>query len=624
MITVYVRVFVQRTKRCKETFTRNNSDGYPRMSILETRAQIRKDAINNFKIKGGENFKSMNSTNVEFLFDLYDRLVFENQIREKVQLDNVNLNFYAKPRTSGPGGITGTFENEVYIDIAPNVLNSIFKRRTVQCKDRLECLMLIMEHQIIHLLMILWGFSSLSPTEEPRLEEIYGVHGKLFQCLLDTYFGHKDFNHDLGLTDIYSPISPSPEKQPPSTGYGNWSNSCYIDSVIMIILENVSPFWRRSIFNSTAKNLDFTNGGRKKISKEKLETLGRHAENVRDQLAEDYKNLHEEGDDVVECRDLRGLLKSVAPEMKENGRWIMFNAGALYEALVATFPNLLIDVPVQMHRWSKQKNRYVSDTVQYQKEAMLTMWDFMDPLTDRDPNSDYKEIRWDLCESPILVFTNSGLPRIKHFDEKGEENGSFYIEGQKHEFSVNKKRQFGAFIIGDRYELVGVVVLHGVKQGKEGGSHYTSYFKGRDLQWYEYDDMGPSIEGIPELPKKGVWVEQGGQMPSLYFYQRVDRKIKTPVKAPTPVLIKPDVSVTTDRKNIKIKRVTRYDGFTMFFAEDKTSSRRLIPEFKKIELGIDEAMTVVSPVVVFWRIPTAKADNFEAVLLKLGRITAKN
>lgn len=474
--------------------------------------------------------------------------------------------------------------------------------------------------------MLVWGFSNSSPfSSEHRPDEIYGTHGKLFQCLLETYFGQKyDAGHEL--TNISSPVKESPEKSLPVTGYGNWSNSCYMDSVLMILFENISPFWRRSLFNVNVSEIDFTLGGQKKLSGETIEDLKEQTLNIQEQLVEDYKNLRDDKiEDVIECRNLRNLLKLKAPEMKEGGRWIMFNAGAMYEALVSAFPtSLLIDVPVQMHRWSSAKRKYVSDTVQYRKEALLTMWDFMDPLTDHEEQSDYKEIRWDLCQSPILVFTNGGVPRIKHFDEKGEETGSFHIEGQKYEFKVNKKRSFGNYIIGDRYELVGVVVLHGVKQNKEGGSHYTSYFKGRDRSWYEYDDMGPTIEELPELPKKGVWVEQNGRMPSLYFYRRVDKSDKTPIKPPTPVLIKPDVTVLTDRKNIKIKRVTRYDGFTMFFVEDKTSSRRLMPEFKKVELGEDEAVTTVSPVVLFWRIPTVKADNFEAMLLKMGRITSRD
>jgi len=178
------------------------------------------------------------------------------------------------------------------------------------------------------------------------------------------------------------------------------------------------------------------------------------------------------------------------------------------------------------------------------------------------------------------------------------------------------------FIIGDRYELVGVVVLNGVSETGEGGKHYTSYFKGSKNVWYEYDDLGPSVTMVDELPKTGVWIERDGQMPAMYFYRRVDRDMFTMgrVKVPTPVPIVPDVVQTIERKNLKIKRVDRYDGFTMFFVEDLTASRRLIRELKTMHVGPGEAFTVMSPTVLFWRVATDRAGDFEKEILERGKI----
>lgn len=597
-------------------------------TLTLSREQIRNDVVVHLKAKGGANFKSLNGKDLEFSFSAYDGIFFDNQIQRKLESIDAALEFYVKPRTTGPGGTTGFSvrkESKVfYIEVAPNILAA--KRSSSGSPDRLDRLMLVLEQQIIRLLMLLY----LDKTSGTSDLQIYGPNGKLFQCLSKVYFGriHLD-DLDLAISSTPSPkreISKrskiSSSAKTPRVGYEYWSNSCYIDSLLMVLFENVSPFWRRNMFNVRIDDIDYTLGGRISLTEEKLDSIKEHAEKVQNQLLEDYHSLHvTSASEPIMCKNLRMLLKEVLPELKKLGRWVMFNTGALYEALTVVFPTLLIDVPVQIHRASLAAG--VVEPVEYRKEALFTFWDFMDPLTDRDENSDYKEIRWDLCESPVLVFTNGGVPRIKNFNVAGKEHVEFYIEGEEHSFDVVKKRSFGMFIIGDRYELVGVVVLNGVSEKEEGGKHYTSYFKGRrgaSVAWYEYDDLGPSVVEIDALPKTGVWVEQDGQMPAMYFYRRVDREIKGDVKIPTPVPLVPDVVGVVEKKNVKIKRVERYDGFTIFFVEDLTASRRLISELKKVEIGPGEAFTVMSPTVLFWRVTTDRADKFEKRILELGKI----
>ena len=180
-----------------------------------------------------------------------------------------------------------------------------------------------------------------------------------------------------------------------------------------------------------------------------------------------------------------------------------------------------MDVPFQIHRWSDELKGWKIEPVKYEKLSTFAMWDFLDPLTNIGKGSDYKEIRWDLLRARGIVFYNGGTPRIKRLNSKGLEKGVNIIDGVTYPFSVNKIRAFDKTIMNNRYGLVGVITLQGVSPTGEGGSHYVAYFLGGDQKWYYYNDLTSRIVEIKDLPNDGVWVENNGKMPSMYFYQKI-------------------------------------------------------------------------------------------------------
>lgn len=623
------------------------------------RVQIKKDAVKDlFSKKGGANFRSLNESDIEKIFNLYDQKVFDGEIMKRIGKKGYLIEFKASKRTSGVGGITGYATDQpmtFYIDIAPNILETIFRSNKIGlpaaagleniCKDRLGCLLLIIEHQIIHLIMMLWGYSNVgpfTPKSKYKTEEIFGPHGRLFQCLSNRFFGHTKFDHDLGLADISSsdsPINPffqthllkketkKGEKKRVTflTGYQNWSYSCYLDSVLIILFYGASNFWRNIIFDKSPIDMKGSN----------LEL----AETLRDELSTDYKALHDKGKTIM-CSNVRTLLLKKAPEMKENNKWVVFNAGAAYEAMANILPDFLLDIPIQIQKWTGE--RYKADTVKYVREAMLTFWDYMDPLTDIEKGQNYKTIRWDLIQSPVLVFTNGGAPRIKKMNETGKEKGETYIMGRKHKFKVAKARKFGEKIIDGRYDLIGVVVLQGVLPKKEGGSHYISYFKDSTDQWFKYDDLRPTIKKINELPTKGVWIEEKGNMPSMYFYRKMSVKpkddwvivpksitpsssnerasIENPSPVKTPVKSK---KKSLEGEELDYKRIDRPDGYTLIYIKDKTFAKDKINTFKNLlKVGINQegetiTRTMLEPNVVTWRVPTKMMKQVERKIAKL-------
>jgi len=511
--------------------------GYSLEDIQTARAYIKGVVVDEiFSNKGGANFIRLSGADVGYIFRLYDEVFFQNQIKEKVNISGGELKYYASERTSGAGGVCSINYSEekciYYLDVSPNIINTIFRQNKeglsdaagIGCKDRLECLQLIMEHQIIHLLMIIWEYFS-----DPD-DEIYGTHGKLFQCMSREYFGHTIFEHDLGFTSIQEFEEPKlhpPVRKVATFGYAYWSNSCYLDSLMIVLLENASSFWRMNLMESDVDSFVYGKGTCNVLGGSRIITyadMREHTRKIQTQLKEDFKSLHSPKASGIMCTRIRSLLQECLPEMKQRNDWVTFNVSAIYDVLVGMFPVLIMDVPIRIHKWSLAKNTWIPNPIQYEKVALFTMWDYLDPLTNVEKGGNYKEIMWNLLQSQTLVFYNGGTPRIKNFGEMGKEKGVNIISGGRYQFSVQKIRAFGPTIIGGRYRLVAVITLQGVSPQGEGGSHYVAHFLGTDGRWYYYNDQSAVITPVKNLPNSGIWKEERGMMPSMYFYQKIKNR----------------------------------------------------------------------------------------------------
>jgi len=336
-----------------------------------------------------------------------------------------------------------------------------------------------MEHEIIHLLFSLWGYDDIELQKKDYA--LYGPHGRLFNCMLNTYFGHTEYSHNLSFKGLDSDNYISKYEEPVKYGFSYWENSCYMDSVLTLLLENQCNFWRRTIFD--------WNEHKPSANPELAETL-------KDELNRDYSKL---GDKTLECKNFRKLLAVHDPLMKEGSTWVMYEVSAFYANLAELYPDLKIDIPYRMVRPSLS----AVESMRYKSEYLFSVEEYINP--DRR-GEDYKEILWNECKSPILVFTNQGTRRIKNFDRR---------EG-------DKKRVLKPRILG-KYKLVGVVTLKGEVTESGGGGHYVSYFVAKDGKWYSYDDLSPKIrlvgDGyVDDLPRPGIWQEKNNRMPALYFY----------------------------------------------------------------------------------------------------------
>ena len=157
------------------------------------------------------NFTSLKTSTLKRLFDLYDDIFFGGEIQEKLTQDNSTLTMsvtnrkgvkyggYCKKTAKGTRCFyTLQFPTSVFMSLF-NKGEKGLKNGGLICKNRLDCLQLTFEHELIHLLMFLWKFSGKGP--------VYSSHGKLFKCMVYAYFGQTEFKHSLLAGDIASHLT---------------------------------------------------------------------------------------------------------------------------------------------------------------------------------------------------------------------------------------------------------------------------------------------------------------------------------------------------------------------------------------------------------------------------------
>ncbi len=145
------------------------------------------------------NFTVFHPSDIELLFDLYDGGFFHAGCRRL--LGEAPLTFRLSKRMTRAGGTTrcrkrrdprtGRIEEDYEISIATTLLFQSFQEpgqeivmSGITCKDRLEALQRVVEHEMTHLLeMLIWGDSSCSA---PR-----------FHSIANRFFGHTEHRHQL-------------------------------------------------------------------------------------------------------------------------------------------------------------------------------------------------------------------------------------------------------------------------------------------------------------------------------------------------------------------------------------------------------------------------------------------
>ncbi|MFV1966124.1 MAG: hypothetical protein ACC628_11915 [Pirellulaceae bacterium] len=170
------------------------------LSVIQQRTQrIHAQVLRNSVHADGENFTAIHPADLERMFDLYDRSFFERGCRRL--LGEAPLTFRLSKRMTSVAGSTtrtqkknrrkGVTKARYEITISTTLLFQTFREQTrpivvngIRCRNRMDALQRVMEHELVHLLeMLIWTYSRCS--------------AKRFQSIAYRFFGHTDYTHQL-------------------------------------------------------------------------------------------------------------------------------------------------------------------------------------------------------------------------------------------------------------------------------------------------------------------------------------------------------------------------------------------------------------------------------------------
>lgn len=484
------------------------------------------------------------SSGLENLFDLYDSIVFNNAIQNKIdeiynknnQIISITFNLSSKDikvETKRWCGIRYyTYKGITYYDIQLSdwVMAWIDYKSGYMSNDENEniitnrsiFMLLAFEHELTHLMTLLWGYADFNNPNN----EIKGIHGKLFNCTRRAFFETKK---DLIQSFTSPTLIPIPHLNESPMGklagrYVYWKNSCYLDSLSSIIYFCCSDVFRDAIFSTNVDLIEYET--HKSICSP--DSIIKTDENFRDMakkvqyaMITDYIKMVTL-QQSAKCILLRLVLQKCYTDMKdENSEWDFYNASEIYNLLAHMFPVLMIK---NYPEFLKNNNEiWPKDNIE--EKSLFTFWDFMDPHNTTDFQAFYK---WEDFNSNILVFRNESIG-IKHFNDPAPEIVKMrkYIKGKevKVKEQLEKARVFDEFILNDRYELVGALILHGTVEGKDSGIHYTAIIKIRNetrkdgtKSWVYYNDTGNVWKIYDTIPKDMLFNNIKGSQPEMFFY----------------------------------------------------------------------------------------------------------
>ena len=145
--------------------------------------------------------------------DLIDEHFFDNEIKDMFERNKCCFTVCMENRCTLTGGKCWTKGKKITIKLSSKVFQNAFKKARknravgrVPCDDILSCLVLILEHELVHALIScdcrLSGYYEVpqeklgSPVMKLQSNARSG-HSKTFMAILNNRFGHREFRHTV-------------------------------------------------------------------------------------------------------------------------------------------------------------------------------------------------------------------------------------------------------------------------------------------------------------------------------------------------------------------------------------------------------------------------------------------
>ncbi|MEZ6118836.1 MAG: SprT-like domain-containing protein [Pirellulaceae bacterium] len=171
----------------------------PPHDVQQRTRSVYQQVLQKSRYLDGGNFSVIHPDDLRLLFDAYDEIFFDGGCRQS--LGDSPLQFRLSKRMTKTGGTTtrrqfrqtphAPLRCEYEIAVSTTLLFHSFgddhrsiRMSGIACRDRLEALQRVIEHEMVHLIeMLLWTESSCAA---PR-----------FQSIAQRHFGHTEHRHQL-------------------------------------------------------------------------------------------------------------------------------------------------------------------------------------------------------------------------------------------------------------------------------------------------------------------------------------------------------------------------------------------------------------------------------------------
>lgn len=154
------------------------------MSIVEQQREIIRNSIPNYEDR------EITKEFVQEMFEAIDKHILSGFVRHMLKETNSTISFDVSRKTKTAGTCSGK-GCDYKITISKKLFSNLFNdgessllNNGLKCETRSDCMMLTMEHEMVHLILFM-----MKMTTE--------YHGRVFQCIVKELFGHTQYRHSM-------------------------------------------------------------------------------------------------------------------------------------------------------------------------------------------------------------------------------------------------------------------------------------------------------------------------------------------------------------------------------------------------------------------------------------------
>lgn len=504
----------------------------------------RREYLKSIYLKQTPSQKQFDLISLRFIFILYDRYVFNNQISRLMNRKKISFNF---DETEFYNQRILVSRESIFYKIKKSFFEKIKSKEGISIihnEDYLIRFFILIENFIVQLIILLQGYYNISD-EDIVSTNIFKCQGKLYQCLLKSFFETEELNESLKVCiediNIFHPLKKMIDLEN-VTNYinshenkisllKNFSNSCYLDSLLFVLLIGDDRYIKQILLNLDVNYLKYPTRkilyDENKIIEEFINPTTTEATDTEEKTIEYTQTLQNYIRNTFiqilnfkktsfMCTSLRQYLISTNPNMiTKKYSYKTFTPGEIYSTLCNLFQLLIYDVPT-----------FVEGKFSHQRLSVFMMWDFINPEID-EKSQNYV---WGSINSNFLVFQLGVYPRIHDYGNPEKEKIVIikYVNGvpKKYIKKQKKARIFSEYILNGKYRLFGAIRNIGIVPSNPsmyGGGHYTAYlrpFFDKDT-WYEYDDISPRFTELGNEIPKDIFLDGKYERSEMLFYTKV-------------------------------------------------------------------------------------------------------